>query len=66
MIPSHSGLTLKAVLTEPVSAIHGGINMFKYSSSFLPKLNKHLEGDDPYSLVFSINELDQAVESFKG
>ena len=40
--------------------------MFNYSSSFLHKMNKHLEGDDPYTLVFSINELDHAVESFEG
>ena len=29
-------------------------------------MNKHLEGDNPYTIVFSINELDQAVESFEG
>ena len=65
-IPSQSGKTILVVLTDPIPIVQGGVNMFKYSSSFLHKMNKHLEGDDPYMLVFSTNELDQAVESFEG
>ena len=65
-IPSQSGKTIPVVLTDPITIVQGVVNMFNYSSSFLHKMNKHLEGDDPYTLVFSINELDQAVESIEG
>ena len=65
-IPSQSGKTIPVVLIDPIPIVQGGVNMFDYSSSFLHKMNKHLEGDDPFTLVFSINELDQAVESFEG
>ena len=65
-IPSQSGTTITAVLTDLIPIVQGGVNMFNYSSSFLHKMNKHLKGDDPYTLVFSVNKLDQAVESFEG
>ena len=41
MIPSQSGTTITAVLTDPIPIVQSGVNMFNYSSSFLHKMNKY-------------------------
>ena len=62
----NTGKLIQVNAAERLTALPRGDNLFNYSTSFLQKMGKTICSEDPNGLISSMNELDQAVESFDG